>query len=195
MFILFLFVLRTTFYVSSNCQLGFSSEFEVLLSSHRHTGKWLKANRIASKRVKSELQCLDLCLREPRCASLNYKRVWIDRKKAWKYMCQINRESSRTSQHELRDNLNSTHFDVNSGQISEVILPRHNFLNYNHLMLVNTFLENPALNYIFSLHTCIPLKTYRSHFETLNHLRPAEPIIVLNLILKFRQMLASELHL
>lgn len=87
------------------------------LSSYRYEGKLLRGPKIKKVSAISEIQCLDFCLREPFCASVNFKR------KKWskKYVCQINKKSKhQTANEQFVDNENSTHFDINAEKISKV---------------------------------------------------------------------------
>ena len=103
------------------CQKVPSNQFQTLFQLHRHQGKNLKGCKIFVKHVSSELQCLDSCLREPKCASFNYKKVWRGDRKKWVHICQINggRHGSRICG-DLKDKTDSFYFDIGTSRIEEV---------------------------------------------------------------------------
>lgn len=107
---------------SSFCRHDFSNALNNLLYQYRYEDQWLRASKVRTVKVTSETHCLDLCMRESFCASLNLKRKWKVKAGALKHfwLCQINKESLRESDAKTVEKVNSTHFDVNTLQIREV---------------------------------------------------------------------------
>ena len=120
--------------LSSLCQHNFSSALNNLRYRHRYEGRSLKVTEVKTDKVTSEIQWLDLCLRESLCASLNLKRKWKAKKGISKLLCEINAESWRTNGARMTEKVNSTHLDINADQIREVN-PFFKFFSYNPVKL------------------------------------------------------------
>ena len=98
-----------------------SNTFQTLLELHRNRGIYLRGCKISVAYATSELQCLDICLREPRCASFNLKKVWREWYQIWSYRCQVNsgREGSNLCSG-IKKDVAFTYFDLGASRINEV---------------------------------------------------------------------------